>query len=141
MYCYLNTYTKAYCTTCEYYYVYIIYLRILSIFIIRVAAIAVGVVDGSTGLAIGALATYTIAVLIAVLCCSSCEGRSEIEMLSRICKLHFASNLLYRIHRVLPCLLLSVLLWRFVTHINHSISAQDLEQFHFIISTNVQIAF
>ena len=49
-------------------------------FIIKVAAIASGVVGGSAGLAIGALATYAIAVLIAVLCCSSCEGRSEIEM-------------------------------------------------------------
>ena len=47
---------------------------------IKVEAIAGGVVGGSAGLAIAALVTYAIAVLIAVLCCSSCEGRSEIEM-------------------------------------------------------------
>ena len=57
-----------------------IYLSILSTFIIKVPAIAGGVVGGLAGLAIGAVATYTIAVLIAVLCCSSCEGRSEIEI-------------------------------------------------------------
>ena len=57
-----------------------IYLRILSIFMIRVGGIAGGVVGRSAELAIGALATYAIAVLIADLCCSSCEGRSEIEM-------------------------------------------------------------
>ena len=59
---------------------YMIYLFILSFFITEVAAIAGGVVGGSAGLAIASLATYAIAVLIAVLCCSSCEGRSEIEM-------------------------------------------------------------
>ena len=59
---------------------YMINLRILSIFTTEVATIAGAVVGGSAGLAIGALATYAIAVLIAVLCCSSCEGRSEVEM-------------------------------------------------------------
>ena len=49
-------------------------------FIIRVGGIAGGVVGGLAGSAIASLATYAIAVLIAVLCCSSCEGRSEIEM-------------------------------------------------------------
>ena len=53
---------------------------ILSIFIIKVAAIAGGVVGGSAGVAIAALTTYAIAVLVAILCCSSCKGRSEIEM-------------------------------------------------------------
>ena len=57
-----------------------IYLCILSIFITDVGGIAGGVVGGLAGLTIGALATYAIAVLIAVVCCSSCEGRSEIEI-------------------------------------------------------------
>ena len=56
------------------------YLRILSIFITEVGGIVGGVVGGLAGLAIASLATYAIAVLIAVLCCSSCEGRSEVEM-------------------------------------------------------------
>ena len=61
-------------------YMIILCLCILSIFITEVEAIVGGVVGGSAGLAIGAVATYAIAVLIVVLCCSSCEGRSEIEM-------------------------------------------------------------
>ena len=59
---------------------YMIHLRILSIFTTEVATIAGGVVGGSAGLAIGALAVYAITVLVAVLCCRSCEGRSEVEM-------------------------------------------------------------
>ena len=71
---------------------YMIYLHmcILSIFIIKGGAIAGGVVGGSAGLAIGALATYAIVVLIAVLCCSSCEGRSEMRcnIIPASCALH-----------------------------------------------------
>ena len=45
------------------------------------AVIAGGVVGGLAGFAIIASpVAYAIGVLIAVLCCSSCEGRSEIEM-------------------------------------------------------------
>ena len=61
-------------------YMIILYLCILSIFITEVEAIAGGVLGGSAGLAIGAVATYAVAVLIAVLCCTSYEGRGEIVM-------------------------------------------------------------
>ena len=55
-------------------------LCILSIFVTEEAAIGGGVGGGLLGIAIASFAIYAIGVLVAVLCYSSCEGRSEIEM-------------------------------------------------------------